>query len=75
MMMKVRQGMTLQQSPKHPGLVRRLLQGHQILNLTEDYQHFNFLIPSIDKLRKLLERRSLTAIQNSISPFVIILMH
>jgi hypothetical protein len=27
--------LTLQQSPKHPGLVSRFLHGHQVLNLTE----------------------------------------
>jgi hypothetical protein len=35
MMFKVRQGLTLQQSPKHTGLVRGFLHGHQVLNLTE----------------------------------------
>jgi hypothetical protein len=34
-MFKVRQGLTLQQSPKHPGLVIRFLHGHQVLNLME----------------------------------------
>jgi hypothetical protein len=29
--------LTLQQSPKHPGIVRRFLHGHQVLNLTEDH--------------------------------------
>jgi hypothetical protein len=29
--------LTLQQSPKHPGLVSRLLQGHQVLNLTKGH--------------------------------------
>jgi hypothetical protein len=37
MMFKIRQGLTLQQSPKYPGLVRRFLHGHQVLNLTEDH--------------------------------------
>jgi hypothetical protein len=35
MMFKIRQGLALQQSPKHPGFVRRFLHGHQVLNLTE----------------------------------------
>jgi hypothetical protein len=29
--------LTLQQSPKHPGLVCRFLHGHQVLNLTEGH--------------------------------------
>jgi hypothetical protein len=29
--------LTLQQSPKHPGLVSRFLHGHQVLNLTEGH--------------------------------------
>jgi hypothetical protein len=37
MMFKIRQGFTLQQSPKHLGLVRRFLHGHQVLNLTEGH--------------------------------------
>jgi hypothetical protein len=37
MMFKIRQGLTIQQSPKHPGLVRRFLHGHQVLNLTEGH--------------------------------------
>jgi hypothetical protein len=32
-MFKVRQGLTLKYSPKHPGLVSRSLQGFQLLNL------------------------------------------
>jgi hypothetical protein len=44
MMLKVRQGLALQQSPKYPGLVRRFLQQHQVLNLTEGYQHIKPLI-------------------------------
>jgi hypothetical protein len=38
MMLKIRQGWNLQQSTKHPGLVRRFLHGHQVLDLTE-YHH------------------------------------
>jgi hypothetical protein len=37
MMFKLRQDLTLQQSPKYPGLVRRFLHGHQVLNLTEGH--------------------------------------
>jgi hypothetical protein len=37
MMLKKRQGLTLQQIPKHPGLVRRFLDGHQVLTLTEGH--------------------------------------
>jgi hypothetical protein len=37
MMFKIRQGLTLQQSLKYPGLVHRFLQGHQDLNLTQGY--------------------------------------
>jgi hypothetical protein len=36
-MIKLGQGLTLQQSPKHPGLVSRFLHGHQVLNLTEGH--------------------------------------
>jgi hypothetical protein len=36
-----KQGLTLQQSPKHPGFVCRLLHGHQVLNLTEDHHPLN----------------------------------
>jgi hypothetical protein len=35
MMFKIRQGLTLQQSPKHPGLASRFLHGHPVLNLPE----------------------------------------
>jgi hypothetical protein len=37
MMLKIREGLILQQSPKHPGLVSRFLLGHQVLNLTEGH--------------------------------------
>jgi hypothetical protein len=37
MMFKVRKGLTLQESPKHPGLVSRFLHGHQVLNVTESH--------------------------------------
>jgi hypothetical protein len=37
MTFKIRQGLTLQQSPKHPGLVHRFLHGNQVLNLTEGH--------------------------------------
>jgi hypothetical protein len=33
--------LTLQKSPKHPGLVSRFLHGYQILNLTEGNQPFD----------------------------------
>jgi hypothetical protein len=36
-MLKVGQGLTLQQSPKHPGLVSMFLHGHQDLNLMEGH--------------------------------------
>jgi hypothetical protein len=41
MMFKVRQGLTLQQSPQHPGLVRRFLHGNQVLNLTEGHHQLD----------------------------------
>jgi hypothetical protein len=41
MMFKIRQDLTIQQSPKHPGLVRRFLHGHQDLNLTEGHHSLN----------------------------------
>jgi hypothetical protein len=37
MMFKIIQGLTIQQIPKHPGLVSRFLQGHQVLNLMEGH--------------------------------------
>jgi hypothetical protein len=37
MMFKIREGLTLQQSSKHLGLVSRFLHGHQVLNLTEGH--------------------------------------
>jgi hypothetical protein len=37
MMFKIRQDLNFQQNPKHPGHISRILQGHQILNLTEDH--------------------------------------
>jgi hypothetical protein len=43
-MFKMRQGLTLQQSPKHPGLVNRFLQGHQFFNLTEDHHPRNSIL-------------------------------
>jgi hypothetical protein len=36
-MIKISQCLTLQESPKHPGLVRRLLKVHQVLNLMEGH--------------------------------------
>jgi hypothetical protein len=36
--------LTLQQSSKHPGIVSRFLQGHQILNLTESYHQLDPLL-------------------------------
>jgi hypothetical protein len=44
MMFKVTQGFSLQQSLKHPDLVRRFLQGHQALNLKEGHPHLKHLI-------------------------------
>jgi hypothetical protein len=38
MMLKVKQGLDLQQCPKHPGIFGRFLHGHKILNLTERRQ-------------------------------------
>jgi hypothetical protein len=37
MMFKISLALTLQQSPKHPGLVCRFVHGHQVLNLTEGH--------------------------------------
>jgi hypothetical protein len=37
MMFKIRQGLTLEQSPKYPGLVSRFLHVHQVLNLTKGH--------------------------------------
>jgi hypothetical protein len=36
-MLKIRQVLTLQQSPKHLGLVTRFLRGHQVLDLMEGH--------------------------------------
>jgi hypothetical protein len=43
-MFKVGQELTLQQSPKHPGLVQRFLDGHQVLNLTEGHHPLDPLL-------------------------------
>jgi hypothetical protein len=43
-MLKVGQGLSLQQSPKHPDLVRRFLHGHQVLNVTEGYHPLDRLL-------------------------------
>jgi hypothetical protein len=43
-MLKVGQGLTLQQSPKHPILVSKFLHGHQVLNLTEGYHPLDPLL-------------------------------
>jgi hypothetical protein len=37
MMFKIRQGLSHEQSLKHPGLISRFLHGHQVLNLTEGH--------------------------------------
>jgi hypothetical protein len=47
MMIKVRQDLTLQQSPKHPGLVRWFLHGHQVLNLKEGHHPLDPLLAFI----------------------------
>jgi hypothetical protein len=44
MMFKIRQGLTLQQSPKYPGFVSRFLHGHEVFNLTEGYQSLDPLL-------------------------------
>jgi hypothetical protein len=44
MMFKIRQGLNLQQSSKHPGIVRRFLHGHQVLNLTEGHHPLGSLL-------------------------------
>jgi hypothetical protein len=43
-MFKIRQDLTLQQSLKHLGLVRRFLHGHQVLNLTESHQSLDLIL-------------------------------
>jgi hypothetical protein len=43
-MLKIRQGLTLQQSTKHPGLFSRLLHGHQVPNLTEGHHLIDTLL-------------------------------
>jgi hypothetical protein len=43
-MLKVGQGLTLQQCPKHPGTFNRFFQGHQELNLTEGHQALDSLL-------------------------------
>jgi hypothetical protein len=53
-MLKVIQGLTLPQSQKYSGLVSRLLQGHQVLNLTEGHHPLDPLLwASILEDRKL----------------------
>jgi hypothetical protein len=44
MTFKVKQGLILPQIPKHPGLVHRFLQGHQVLNVTEGHQPLDPLL-------------------------------
>jgi hypothetical protein len=47
--------LTLQQSPKYPGLVRRFLDGHQVLNFTEGHHPLDLILwESILEDRKLL---------------------
>jgi hypothetical protein len=43
-MLKVGQGMTLQQSPRHPVFINRFFQENQILNLTEVHHPFDPLL-------------------------------
>jgi hypothetical protein len=44
MMFKMRQGLTLQQSSKHPGLVSMCLHEHQVLNLSEGHHPLDPLL-------------------------------
>jgi hypothetical protein len=44
MTFKIRQDLTLQKILKHPGLFSRLLQGHQVLNLTEGHHPLGPLV-------------------------------
>jgi hypothetical protein len=57
MMFKIRQGLTLQQSPKHPGLIRRFLHRHQVLNITEGH---NLLVTIL--WASILEDRKLSGV-------------
>jgi hypothetical protein len=43
-MLKAKQDLTVQQSPKNPGLVSRFLHGHQLLNLTEGHHPLDPLL-------------------------------
>jgi hypothetical protein len=44
MMFNIRQGLALNQSPKLPGLMRRFLQAHQVLNITEGHHPINTIL-------------------------------
>jgi hypothetical protein len=44
MMLRITQDLTLQQILKHPDLVSRFLQGHQVLNLMEGYHPIDLLL-------------------------------
>jgi hypothetical protein len=55
MMFKIRQGLALQKIPKHPGLVRRFLHGHQAFNITESHHPLDpIFLASILEDNKLL---------------------
>jgi hypothetical protein len=41
MMLKLGQGLTVQQIPKYPNLLRRFIDGHQVLNLTEGHHQID----------------------------------
>jgi hypothetical protein len=44
MVIEMIQGLTLQQSLKHPDLVRSFLYGHQVLNLTEGHHPLDAIL-------------------------------
>ena len=68
-MFKIRQGLPLQQCPKHRGLVSRLLEWSQVLNLTKGHQPFDPILwaPNlkITKCRTYLDSGLPASIKNS----------
>jgi hypothetical protein len=65
MMFKIRQGLTLQHSPKHPGLVCKFLHGHQVLNFTEGHHPLDPILWA-----SILEDRKLSGVLGASSWFV-----
>jgi hypothetical protein len=61
----VGQGLTFQQSPKHPGLVNKFLHGHQVLNFTEGHQPLDIIL-----WEYILEDNKLSGVLGGLSGFM-----